>query len=324
MSERDHEQHDTNADDDVLTGEDVVLEEASLVEPEYTTDFGDTSEEALVGTAEHDAVSFATPDDAQETDGPKDVLGNRVDSTLAEDGESLVAVAAVEETTADTSVMRRSLIETPTQYLPEPQEEPMPNNENDTLLAGATVLPTVPSRAGARWLSLLGTLLITPLAWYVLSDSGARLMMAENNPWLTGAINPAAIAELIGGIALLILLAILAAQSGLGFLVTGILVTIFGFPFVFIPGYTSDLLGTYITQPLQNWNTFGENIAYHLEFTGSSGILFMTGIAMLSAAWVVYYVRRKGRAEEALREEVAASNPDGLRARWARKASEEA
>lgn len=348
MSDREPNQRDTSRDDqpgeDILTGEDVVLEETSFAEPEYTSDFTDSSDEALGNTARGEVLSFAEQsqedlevdsntsggdtahyrDDIREE--PHDVLGNRVDSTLGEDGESLVAVESDTDTAAsvgETAVLRRSLIETPTVAPARQPEEPAPVDENETLLDGATVLPTVPSRAPARWLSAIGTLLLVPLAWYVLSDSGARLMLADNNPWATGTVNPAAIAELIGGIALLVLIAILAAQSAIGLLISGIIVTLFGLPFVFIPGYSKDLLGTYITEPLQSWNSFGGNVAYHLEFTGSTGILFMVGIAMIASAWVVYYVRRNGRAEEALRHEVATSNPDGLHARWARKASED-
>ena len=42
---------------------------------------------------------------------------------------------------------------------------------------------------------------------------------------------------------------------------------------------------------------------------------------MIITGWVVTRVRRKGRTEESLRVEVAERNPDGLKARWARKAS---
>lgn len=194
---------------------------------------------------------------------------------------------------------------------------------NDTFLEGASIKPTLPSRGPGRLISALVTVLLLPITWYVLADAGARFVVATNNPWQTGQVNLAAIAEMLGGLALAFLIALVALQSALGLLIGGIILTLLGIPFVFIPGWTSSLLQDTVRPALTRAGAVGENLAYHLEFTGSSGLLFMCGVTMIFAAWVLYRVRRIGRKEEGLRLHLTTVNPDGIKAHWARKASAE-
>ena len=40
----------------------------------------------------------------------------------------------------------------------------------------------MPSRTGAHWISFLGFLLLTPVAWFLAADAGARAIRAQ---WAT-------------------------------------------------------------------------------------------------------------------------------------------
>lgn len=314
--------------------------------------------EDLAETTSVLATDFTAPRREDITEAMQDVLSGRAPQpTVAEDGETLVFSEVTEtedvseggEDLATTSVLRRSLINgktagaadgpgafastsvLETELVSEPTEtagEPSTPDEapersfDEALLAGASILPTLPSRAGARWLSGVGTLILAPLAWYLLTDSAVRLVAAVDNPWLTGQPNLAALAELAGGLAVLVVIAILATKSSLGLILSGITTLVAGLPFLAAPALVQDYLTGYLAGPLTRLGPVGDNLFFHLEFTGASGILVMIGAGMLIAAWVVYRVRRVGRREEALRAEVASVNPAGLNARWARKASE--
>jgi hypothetical protein len=119
----------------------------------------------------------------------------------------------------------------------------------------------------------------------------------------------------------LLLLGFMATQSSIGLLLSGIVFTIAGLFFLFAPGFMSGFIDTLSDSVLTRFGVVGGNIEFHLVSTGATGILAGVGIAMIMSAWVVYCVRRKGRQEESLRAEVAEVNPEGLNARWARKAS---
>lgn len=324
------------------------------------TDFPVTSRvdistaEDLAETTSVLATDFTAPRREDIAEALQDVLSGRSQQpTVAADGETLVfsdvtggePVSSAETDLAATSILRRSLIngesdspdvngeangapgeppvttETPTGAAPTAQNQ-SETSFDEALLAGASILPSLPSRAASRWLSAIGTLLLSPLAWYLLTDSAVRLVAAANNPWVSGQPNLAALAELAGGLAVLVLIAILAAKSSLGLFLSGTVILVTGLPFLVAPTLVQNFLGMYVVDPLGRLGPVGDNLFFHFEFTGASGILVMVGTAMLAAAWLVYSVRRTGRREEALRAEVVVVNPEGLHARWARKASE--
>lgn len=341
MSPDENEKQRDEITEPVLTGEDVELSEEHFLED--VTSVGDVDPSVIPeendltsGTSpngDEDAVSFesstevftdrvsisAQPDRADVgVETPRDVLENRGEAVFSEVDETMVP-APVE----DTGVLRRSLVE-PTQPMPVRPEPPapVPLPDDETLFAGATVLPTVPGRAGGRWLSAIAFLLLTPVVWYLLSDAGARFFVAEANPWQTGIVNLAGIAEFVGGLALIVLLGVVAAQSSLGLLLSGVLFTVAGLPFLVVPGYTRQFLESALDPSLNGLGAFGQNVSFHLAFTGATGILTIIGVTLLTLSWVVYRVRRKGRSEENLRIEVSHTNPEGLHARWARKASQ--
>ncbi|WP_075891472.1 hypothetical protein [Actinomyces provencensis] len=190
-----------------------------------------------------------------------------------------------------------------------------PRSLDDALFEGATVVPEVPSRAAAHVWSLLLTLLLVPLAWYLLADAGARMTLATDNPMSTGILNPAALAELVGGVLVVVLIAVLARHSSLGAHVVGIVVTVLGLPWVVAPGASARLVLPAM-EWLDQWNAFGANLAHHLQASGYSGRLLLVGIALLLLGWTSHRVRRSGRDEEALRAEVERVNPQGAHLTW--------
>lgn len=181
--------------------------------------------------------------------------------------------------------------------------------------------PALPGRGLARFLSVVLTLIFTPVAWYLVADSSARLAFAPNNPMISGNVNAAALAELLAGLIAVAIIALLAAQSSLGLIVTGVLVMALGVPFLVIPQLVTET-GYWGVTNLANWNDFGSNVSSHFATTGFTGIFFALGFLMVALGWVIAAVRRTGRQEEALRLVVASENPDGLKARWARKATQ--
>lgn len=190
-----------------------------------------------------------------------------------------------------------------------------PRSLDDALFEGATVVPEVPSRGAAHVWSLILTLLLVPLAWYLLADAGARMTLATDNPMTTGVLNPAALAELAGGIVVVVLVAVLARHSSLGAHVIGIVVTVLGLPWVVAPGASARLVLP-VMEWLDRWNAFGANLAHHLQASGYSGRLLLVGIVLLLLGWTSHRVRRVGRDEEALRAEVERVNPQGAHLTW--------
>lgn len=308
------------------------------------TDFPATSRvdistaEELAETTSVLATDFTAPRRDDITQHPRDVLSGRAEQPMVgEDGETIVltqptVVDTQFDDVEDTTVLRRSLINAGTPEVTveaievsEDLSEPVPETEtsfDEAVLEGASILPTLPSRASGRWLSAIGTLLLAPVAWYLLTDSAVRLVAALDNPWVTQQLNFAALAELAGGIAVLLIMAVLATKSSLGTLLAGIGFLLVGLPFLLSPAIVQNILANYFADPLSRLGDFGGNLMFHFEFTGASGILVMVGCASLATAWVSYRIRRIGRQEEALRAEVVLVNPEGLHARWGRKASE--
>ena len=173
---------------------------------------------------------------------------------------------------------------------------------DDDLFAGAAY-DKVPSRAGAHWWSLLGTLLLTPVAWYLLSDAGARMTLPADNQWDSGVLNLAALGELLGGIVVLAVILLAARASSLGAFVVGSLVALIGGAFVLFPAVTQDFAEPYL-QWLRDYNDFGGNIAHHLVSDGSTGRILVAGIALILVGIVSHNARRRGRREQTIREAI--------------------
>lgn len=181
------------------------------------------------------------------------------------------------------------------------EEEPAPPSrpERDVVLEGTTAHTRPPSRAKAHVLTVLLTLLLTPVAWYLLADAGARLTLPQGNPWDTSNLNVAALLELAGGLLVLVVVLLAARWSSVGAIVTGALVIVVGVPFVAVPAWTQDLL-----EPAQSWladlgqfGELGDNVSHHLVASGSTGRLVAVGVALVLVGVVSHGARRQGRRE---------------------------
>ena len=189
-----------------------------------------------------------------------------------------------------------------------PQETP--ESLDDALFEGATVVPEMPSRAAAHWSSLALGIFALPITWYLIADAGARMTLPEGNPAATGVINWLALTEV--AIAFVAVIALFEAfkRSSLGAWIGGLCFFAAGLPWVFAPGFTSAHTVSAL-HFLQNSGALGANLAHHLQASGYSGRLLFLGIALLGIASLSHSVRRRGRNEEAMREQVERVNPAG-------------
>ncbi|WP_052436403.1 hypothetical protein [Georgenia sp. SUBG003] len=174
------------------------------------------------------------------------------------------------------------------------RERPAP--AGDALLDGATQAGPR-SRAAAHWWSLVLALVLSPVAWYLVADGGARLALGEDSPWARGELSPAALTELAAGLVATAVVLLTARWSSLGALVTGTLVLLAGLTFVVVPARTAAFLEPALAW-LRDLNDLGGNVAHHLLADGPSGRLALYGLALLLTGVVARGARRRGRAEE--------------------------
>lgn len=239
------------------------------------------------------------------------------DAEVSEDALATQSFAA--DSVSDTAVRRTSLLRPERTELPsnEPvalreaaEADPRVDNygttvhpDDDALFEGAQY-DRVPSRVGAHLWGVLAMILLIPIAWYLITDAGARMTLPENAQWTTGTMNIAALAELVAGIVVLVVALLFARASSVGAWVMGVLLTIVGGAFVVVPGIAKDLI-----TPAQEWLRgvhagLGGNIAHHLEADGSTGRLLILGIILIMVALVSSGARRRGRDEQRIRAAV--------------------
>ena len=245
-----------------------------------------------------DALSRRTPAQLETTEEPED----EVESTQVR-RRAFIAPAAESATTEASWKPREDSGERTV-----PQETP--ESLDDALFEGATVVPEMPSRAAAHWSSLALGIFALPITWYLIADAGARMTLPEGNPAATGVINWLALTEV--AIAFVAVIALFEAfkRSSLGAWIGGLCFFAAGLPWVFAPGFTSAHTVS-VLHFLQNSGALGANLAHHLQASGYSGRLLFLGIALLGIASLSHSVRRRGRNEEAMREQVERVNPAG-------------
>lgn len=325
---------------EILTGEEVSLDSsAEVTDADLVGNVSTATEVEYENTADQvipdiiDSVDetvslpveMSTLEASDPTLPPMDVLQGRedeVDTTKVTRRSLLGDTAREDEAPRETTYTETTVapVETTTVAPNQSFRYEESHSPDNMVLADATVLPTIRSKSGTRWLTSILTLLFTPVAWYLLSDAGARLAFAPGNPWETTAINPAALIELAVGLVVVALIAFLAAQSSLGLLISGALMFALGLIFLVSPSFAGQMVADNLTG-IRNLNAFGGNVVGCLELTGFSGLLAVAGFFMGALALALAYVRRAGRREEATRALVAATNPEGLKAHWARKAT---
>lgn len=316
VAESEHTSHDDDAEPasektEETTEDNAEPKDASPEESEeapdsaHTTTIPAASEAAEEETEDSpsvtevpDALSRRTPAQPETAEEPED----EVESTQVR-RRAFIAPAAESATTEASWKPREDSGERTV-----PQETP--ESLDDALFEGATVVPEMPSRAAAHWSSLALGIFALPITWYLIADAGARMTLPEGNPAATGVINWLALTEV--AIAFVAVIALFEAfkRSSLGAWIGGLCFFAAGLPWVFAPGFTSAHTVS-VLHFLQNSGALGANLAHHLQASGYSGRLLFLGIALLGIASLSHSVRRRGRNEEAMREQVERVNPAG-------------
>lgn len=185
-----------------------------------------------------------------------------------------------------------------------------PSSLDDELFSAAPEITEMPSRTGAHWLSFLLFLLLVPVGWYLAADAGARMTLADAAPMYSGVASIVALGEILGAIVISAILFVTARRSSLGAWLMGIVTLIVGLPWLMAPGMTAASVLPALTA-LTNTGSLGANLSHHLQASGYSGRFALLGIALMGLAYVSHSARRTGRAEEALRVSLEATNPAG-------------
>lgn len=185
-----------------------------------------------------------------------------------------------------------------------------PSSLDDELFSAAPEITEMPSRTGSHWLSFLLFLLLVPAGWYLAADAGARMTLADAAPMYTGVASIVALGEILGAIIISAILFATARRSSLGAWLMGIVTLIVGLPWLMAPGITAASVLPTLTA-LTNTGSLGANLAHHLQASGYSGRFALLGIFLMGLAYVSHSARRIGRAEEALRTSLEATNPAG-------------
>ena len=185
-----------------------------------------------------------------------------------------------------------------------------PSSLDDELFSAAPEITEMPSRTGAHWLSFLLFLLLVPAGWYLAADAGARMTLADAAPMYTGVASIVALGEVLGAIIISTILFVTARRSSLGAWLMGIVTLIVGLPWLMAPGITAASALSALTA-LTNTGSLGANLSHHLQASGYSGRFALLGFALMGLAYVSHSARRTGRAEEALRVSLEATNPAG-------------
>ena len=185
-----------------------------------------------------------------------------------------------------------------------------PSSLDDELFSAAPEITEMPSRTGAHWLSFFLFLLLVPVGWYLAADAGARMTLADAAPIYTGVASIVALGEILGAIVISAILFVTARRSSLGAWLMGIVTLVVGLPWLMAPGITEASVLPTLTA-LTNTGSLGANLSHHLQASGYSGRFALLGIALMGLAYVSHSARRTGRAEEALRVSLEATNPAG-------------
>ena len=185
-----------------------------------------------------------------------------------------------------------------------------PASLDDELFGEALQVTEMPSRTGAHLLSFLLFLVLTPLGWYLASDAGARMTLADAAPMLTGVASILALGELLGAVVVTVILCAVARRSSLGAWLMGIVSLLVGLPWVLAPGITASSLLAPLTA-LSESSSLGSNLSHHLQASGYSGRFLLLGIVLTGVGYLSHSARRTGRAEEALRVSIESVNPAG-------------
>lgn len=320
------ETHDV--EDASASHEEALASEEAVVVDETAQD---SPEEAPVEEAAEDLhttttipAASDTVEEAAEAEEASAPVGEVPDALSRRFGDQPEVADDVHEDELESTTVRRRAFVAPQEESPvteaawKPREDAAersvpqdtPESLDDVLFEGASIVPEMPSRTGAHLFSFILGILALPITWYLVADAGARMTLPEGNPAATGVINWLAITEL--AIAFVAIIALFEAfkRSSLGAWIAGLCFLAAGIPWVFAPAFTSAHTVS-LLHFLQNAGSFGSNLAHHLQASGYSGRLLILGMVLMGVASLSHSARRRGRAEEAMREQVERVNPTG-------------
>ena len=315
------ETHDV--EDASASHEEAPASEEAVVVEETAQDSPEEAAEDLHTTTTIPATSDAV-EETPEADEASAPVGEVPDALSRRFGDQAEVSDDVQEDELESTTIRRRAFVAPQEESPvteaawKPREDAAersvpqdtPESLDDVLFEGASIVPEMPSRTGAHLFSFILGILALPITWYLVADAGARMTLPEGNPAATGVINWLAITEL--AIAFVAIIALFEAfkRSSLGAWIAGLCFLAAGIPWVFAPAFTSAHTVS-LLHFLQNAGSFGSNLAHHLQASGYSGRLLILGIVLMGVASLSHSARRRGRAEEAMREQVERVNPTG-------------
>ncbi|AWG03549.1 hypothetical protein [Trueperella pyogenes] len=156
----------------------------------------------------------------------------------------------------------------------------------------------IPAEPKKRGLAHVGTffltLLLLPVAWYFISDAGARLAVVPGNPWLTGSVQLMPLGELLAGIVVVGVIWLAARASSLGAQVLGTIVFLAGAAALVVPQLAQNLIAQ-LNITIGSYNAFTGNVVYHLTNDLASGRLAVFGALLLLTGLVAHGSRRRGQ-----------------------------
>ena len=133
-------------------------------------------------------------------------------------------------------------------------------------------VPEEPKGRGlAHFATVVLTLLLVPVAWYLIADAGARLSTVSGNPWDTGNLEIMPLLELLGGFVVLVVIWMMARASSLGAQVIGAIVAIAGIVALVVPTLGNDVVES-LNNAIGGYNEFTGNVVYHLGNDLGSGL----------------------------------------------------
>lgn len=160
------------------------------------------------------------------------------------------------------------------------------------------LVPTPEAPRGRGWTHtwvLLATLLLLPVAWYLLSDSIYNLELGAISEQDSGTgADWLMLAELAGGLVVVALMWFIARLSSLGAMVTGTLLAVAGLVGVVAPS----LVQNYVATPLGNFfgpdHSLVNNAISYLATGLSFGQILTFGVVLLLTGVVSHSARRRG------------------------------
>ncbi|WP_216395461.1 hypothetical protein [Arcanobacterium phocae] len=150
---------------------------------------------------------------------------------------------------------------------------------------------------GRGWLHVGGfflTILLLPVAWYFISDAGARLYLVDNNPWETKSFALFPFVELIGGLAVITLIWLTARATSLGAQFWGAVITLCGLAALITPSSAQRAI-TWLDNQIGSYNAFTGNVIHHIELDFGTGRVAILGFMLFMTGIVAHAARRRGQ-----------------------------